>query len=127
MREYSSAEAAAELNVAPRVLRRFIRSNDSWKNATHAGRYSFSQAEMNSLKIQFPKWQSGRSIRRSLTEDVEEIKELDIDPGIRPEDMARMKTDYRFRNEVLERRRQRSARLQTRINQVGLYREMEDA
>lgn len=129
MPEYSSAEAAAELDVHPRVLRRFIRQNDSWKNATHAGRYSFSEADMRALKVQFPKWQSGRLPRRAVAVGVEEIKELDLDPGIRPEDMGRMKTDYRFRNAVLERRRQRHQKLQARINQVGLnsVREMEDA
>lgn len=127
MPEYSSAEAAAELDVHPRVLRRFIRSNDSWKNATHAGRYSFSEADIRSLKVQFPKWQSGRAPRRSTVESIEEIKELDTDPGIHPDEMVLMKTNPQFRNEVLERRRQRQLRLQARINQIGLSREMEDA
>lgn len=129
MRQYSSAEAAAELDVHPRVLRRFIRSNDSWKNATHAGRYSFSESEMKSLKVQFPKWQSNRIPRRSTTQAVEEIAELDLDPGINPEDMTRMKTDPAFRREVLERRRIRNEKLRARISQLGLpsVREMEDA
>lgn len=129
MTVYSSADAAAELNVHPRVLRRFIRSNESWKNATHAGRYSFSEADMRSLKVQFPKWQSGRVPRRSVVESIEEIKELDTDPGILPEQMGLMKSNPHFRNEVLERRRQRQIKLQARISQLGLNnaREMEDA
>lgn len=121
MTMFSSMDAAEELGTTPRLLRRFIRQNDSWKNATHAGRYSFTEAEMKSLKIQFDKWQGSRSSRRPTTKvEAEELFHLDEDKGIRVEDMSRMKTDHKFRKEVLARRQERFRKLNARIAEVGL-------
>lgn len=127
---YSSMDAAAELGTTPRLLRRFIRQNDSWKNATHAGRYSFTESEMKSLKIQFNSWQGTRSSRKPTSKvEAEELFHLDEDKGITVDDMHRMKTDPRFRQEVIERRKNRFRKLEARINEVGIRRthEMEEA
>lgn len=123
-------DAAAELGTTPRLLRRFIRQNDSWKNATHAGRYSFTESEMKSLKVQFNHWQGSRSSRKPINKvEAEELFHLDEDKGIAVEDMQRMKTDPLFRREVLERRKNRFRKLEARINEVGIRRthEMEEA
>lgn len=126
---YSSMDAAAELGTTPRLLRRFIRQNDSWKNATHAGRYSFTESEMKSLKIQFNNWQGTRSSRKPTSKvEAEELFHLDEDKGIAVEDMGRMRTDPQFRRDVLERRKNRFRKLESRIAEVGLRKsyEMED-
>lgn len=126
---YSSMDAAAELGTTARLLRRFIRQNDSWKNATHAGRYSFTESEMKSLKIQFNSWQGSRSSRKPVSKvEAEELFHLDEDKGIAVEDMHRMKTDPKFRREVIERRKNRFRKLEARINEVGIRRthELED-
>lgn len=118
---YSSLDAAEELGTTARLLRRFIRQNDSWKNATHAGRYSFSEAEMKSLKVQFDKWQGTRSSRRPTSKvEAEELFHLDEDKGIHPGDMHLMKTDHKFRREVLNRRQERFRKLNARIAEVGI-------
>lgn len=127
---YSSMDAAEELGTTARLLRRFIRQNDSWKNATHAGRYSFTEAEMKSLKIQFEKWIGSRSTRKTVSKvEAEELFHLDEDKGIAVEDMDRMKHDPHFRRHVLDKRRARFAKLEARIAEVGLRRnyEMEEA
>lgn len=117
---YSSIEAAAEVGTTPRLLRRFLRANDSWKNATQAGRYSFDEAELKSLKVQFDHWQRTR-ISRPQTRTSRQDKELDYldqDQGITVEDMHRMKEDHRLRNSVLERRLERHRRLNERLAQM---------
>jgi len=121
MTQYSSMDAAAELGTTPRLLRRFIRQNDSWNNATHAGRYSFSEADMKSLKVQFEKWQGTRSSRRPTSKvEAEELFHLDEDKGIEVKDMHRMKVDPIFRREVLARRQERFRKLNQRIAEVGI-------
>jgi protein gp37 len=122
MTAYSSMDAAAELGTTPRLLRRFIRQNDSWKNATHAGRYSFTESEMKSLKVQFDKWQGTRSSRRPTSKvEAEELFHLDEDKGIRPEQMSLMKTNPQFRNQVLANRAERYRKLNKRIAEVGIH------
>lgn len=121
MTQYSSMDAAAELGTTPRLLRRFIRQNDSWKNATHAGRYSFTQSEMNSLKIQFDKWQGTRSSRRPTSKvEAEELFHLDEDKGISVDEMLRMSRDGKLRREVHARRQERFRKLNARIAEVGI-------
>ena len=117
---YSSIEAAAEVGTTPRLLRRFLRANDSWKNATQAGRYSFDEAELKSLKVQFDHWQRTR-ISRPQTRTSRQDKELDYldqDQGISVEEMHLMKQDYKLRNSVLDRRLERHRRLNERLAQM---------
>lgn len=117
---YSSIEAAAEVGTTPRLLRRFLRANDSWKNATQAGRYSFDEAELKSLKVQFDHWQRTRISRpqiRTRNQD-SELTHLDQDPGISVEEMLRVPRDPALRSKVLERRLKRHRRLNERLNQM---------
>jgi hypothetical protein len=133
MQMYTSLDAAEEIGTTPRLLRRFIRENDSWKNATHAGRYSFTTSEMEALKKQFQAWQGTRSTRRTTSRvEAEELFHLDEDKGIRVEDMMRMSRDPFLRKLVHQKREERRRKLNDRIKEVGLngvsssY-EMEDA
>jgi len=121
-RNYTSLEAAAEIGTTARLLRRFIRQNDSWKNATYAGRYSFSEAELKSLKIQFEKWagSKSRSTPRPTQGVEEELLYLDQDKGITVEEMHELKTNPQKRREVRARRMARYGRLEQRIAELRL-------
>lgn len=119
---YSSLEAAEFIGTSPRLLRRFIRQNDSWKNATYAGRYSFTESEVNSLKLQFDKWQGGRSTRKPSTQGVEsnELTYLDEDQGISVEQMHQARRNPQLRKMISENRMNRQRKLNERIREVGL-------
>lgn len=118
---YSSTEAAAEIGTTPRLLRRFLRSNDSWKNATQAGRYSFDESELASLTKQFNKWHGGRSIRRvNHAMESTELEYLDQDKGISVDEMHKLKDDIALRKEVMNRRIQRQRRLDERLAELRM-------
>lgn len=116
---YSSTEAAEEIGTTPRLLRRFLRSNDSWKNATQAGRYEFTESELQSLKKQFDRWQAGRKVRRVANMENDELDYLDQDKGISVEEMHRMNDDIGLRKQVLTRRMDRQRRLNERLAEVS--------
>jgi hypothetical protein len=118
---YSSIEAAAEIGTTPRLLRRFLRANDSWKNATQAGRYSFTESELASLKKQFNHWQGTRSTRppRTSVRQETELSYLDQDKGISVEQMMKMKNDPYLRSEVFKRRQERRKRLMNRLMEMN--------
>lgn len=115
---YSSSEAAEEIGTTPRLLRRFLRSNDSWKNATQAGRYEFSEAEVASLKKQFDRWQSGRKVRRVAKMENDELEYLDQDKGITVDQMHQMQDNIGLRKQVLTQRMERQRRLNARISEL---------
>lgn len=120
---YSSQDAAEFIGTSPRLLRRFIRQNDSWKNATYAGRYSFSESEVNSLKLQFEKWQGTRSPRKTTTrQGVEstELTHLDEDQGITVEMMHEAKRNPSLRRQIQENRIARQRKLEARISELRL-------
>lgn len=115
---YSSTEAAEEIGTTPRLLRRFLRSNDSWKNATQAGRYEFTESELQSLKKQFDRWQAGRKVRRVVNMENDELDYLDQDKGISVAEMHQMQDNIGLRKQVLARRMARDQRLTKRLAEV---------
>lgn len=120
MASYGSTEAAEEIGTTPRLLRRFLRSNDSWKNATQAGRYEFTESELKSLQIQFNKWHSGRKTRRTVKIENEELEYLDQDKGISIEEMHELNKNIELRKQVLTRRMNRQRRLNERLAEIKL-------
>lgn len=118
MRRYSSTEAAEEIGTTPRLLRRFLRSNDSWKNATQAGRYEFTESEVVSLKKQFDRWQAGRKVRRVVNMENDELDYLDQDKGITVEQMHQLPDNIGLRKQVLSQRMERQRRLNARIAEL---------
>lgn len=119
---YSSTDAAVYVGTSPRLLRRFLRSSRAYKNATQAGRYNFTHAEVKTLKKDFYLWQSGRKVRKPTYTVATngELDYLDQDRGISVEDMHRMRRDPHFRRHVIERRRERMRRLEQRIIETGI-------
>lgn len=119
-RMYSSLEAAAEIGTTPRLLRRFIRQNDSWKNATYAGRYSFTEADVRSLAKQFHAWAGSKSKSRPRAEHMEELHYLDEDKGISVDAMLEMNKNPQLRRQVLANRAERYRKLEARIRETGI-------
>ena len=116
---YSSTEAAEQIGTTPRLLRRFLRSNDSWKNATQAGRYEFTESEMNSLQKQFDRWQAGRKVRRVVNMENDELDYLDQDKGISIDQMHQMQDNIGLRKQVLSNRMERQRRLNQRLAELS--------
>ena len=113
---FSSIEAAAEIGTTPRLLRRFLRDNDSWRNAGIGGRYLFTEAELKSLNIQFHKWHKSKPAK-----DVSDpLEYLDQDPGITVEEMLELPSNPQLRADVLKRRAERQKRLDARLRQCGV-------
>jgi hypothetical protein len=52
VRIFSSTEAAADLGIDPRALRRWLRDNPSYQNAGLGGRYMFQDSDLTSIRHQ---------------------------------------------------------------------------
>jgi len=113
---YSSIEAAAAINTTPRLLRRFLRDNDSWRNAGIGGRYMFTEAEVKSLNVQFHKWHKSKPAKPS----VDPLDYLDQDPGITVEQMNEVRKNPELKADVLRRRAERQHRLDKRLRECGV-------
>jgi len=113
---YTSIEAAAEIGTTPRLLRRFLRDNDSWHNAGIGGRYMFTEAEVKSLNIQFHKWNKSKP----TVEKVDPLAYLDQDPGITVEEMLELPKNPKLRADRLRARAERLQRLDARIKECNL-------
>jgi hypothetical protein len=114
---YTSIEAAAEIGTTPRLLRRFLRDNDSWHNAGIGGRYLFTESEVKSLNIQFHKWHKSKPVN---TEKVDPLDYLDQDPGITVEEMLELPKNPKLRADRLRVRAERFARLDARMRECGV-------
>lgn len=112
---HTSIEAAAAIGTTPRALRRFLRDNDSWRNAGIGGRYMFTDEELKSLNIQFHKWNKTKPAKVK-TEPVEDLDS----PGISVEEMLEIPKNPKLRAEVLKTRAERYARLTERMRACGV-------
>ncbi len=113
---YTSIEAAAEIGTTPRALRRFLRDNDSWRNAGIGGRYMFTDEEVKSLNIQFHKWSGSKPVKLKS----QPIEDLDS-PGITVEEMLELPKNPKLRAEVLKKRADRMHRLNDRMRACGVH------
>lgn len=112
---FTSIEAAAEIGTTPRALRRFLRDNDSWRNAGIGGRYMFTEEDVKSLNIQFHKWNKSKPAKVK----VEVPDDLDS-PGISVEEMLELPKNPKLRADVLKMRADRLNRLTERMRAVGV-------
>lgn len=116
---FSSIEAAAEIGTTPRLLRRFLRDNDSWRAVGIGGRYMFTEEEVKSLNIQFHKWHKTKPAVKKT--DVDPLDYLDQDPGITVEEMLELPKNPRLRADRLKARQERMHRLNERMRQCGVH------
>lgn len=56
----NTSDAAARLETTPRVLRRFLRSDSTYRNAGSGGRYDFDETDLPTLRKRFDAWVSGK-------------------------------------------------------------------
>jgi hypothetical protein len=116
---FTSIEAAAEIGTTPRLLRRFLRDNDSWRAVGIGGRYMFTEEEVKSLNIQFHKWHKSSPTKKS--EDVDPLDYLDQDKGITVEEMLELPKNPRLRADRLKARQDRMHRLNERMRACGIH------
>lgn len=52
----NTREAADKLNTDAKRLRRFLRADNTYRNAGHGGRYEFTEKDIPTLQKRFAKW-----------------------------------------------------------------------
>jgi hypothetical protein len=115
---YSTTEAAAELEIEPKALRRFLRSDPARRNAGQGGRYVFTDPDLASLRHSLKR--AGYEVRVPSTEIDRPF--LDDDPGCSLDKLLWAQGDRaalgRLRDERREARADRQQRLRVRIDEV---------
>lgn len=118
MKIYSATEAAIELAIEPKALRRFLRSDPARRNAGQGGRYVFTEPDITSLRHQLKR--AGFSVTSPSTELDRPF--LDDDPGCELDRLLGAQDDrvalWRLREERREARMDRQQRLRTRMHEV---------
>jgi len=111
VKTFSANEAAATIGVDPRALRRFLRNNDSYRNAGMGGRYQFTESEVASL---------GRALSKQARKApvVPEVTILDEDPGVPLERLTPKGLPADVRKARRDARAARQQRLTARMDAV---------
>lgn len=63
MKQFSAKDAAVELGTDGKTLRRFLRQDATYRNAGAGGRYTFTTADMPTLRARFNAWAKPRTTR----------------------------------------------------------------
>jgi hypothetical protein len=113
---YTSIEAAAEIGTTPRLLRRFLRSDNNWNTAGIGGRYMFTESDLKTLNRDFHKWNKSKPAK----EKVDPLDYLDQDPGITIEQMLELPKNPKLRADRLRARADRLQRLHERIKECDI-------
>lgn len=117
---YGATEAAAAIGCDARALRRFLRSNDSYRNAGMGGRYMFTESELTSLKRAYLKSHAAGVATQHPT--AEPSVELDQDKGVDLDEFERASNDpvalSKLRRDRAAARAERQRRLRERIAEV---------
>ena len=101
-----STQAARELNISPRQLRRFMRANPTFASVGMGGRYTFSQDDIETIRASLP---------TKKPKDPPELAWLDQTPGFTLDQVQ----DPRMKREVLEQRQARQRRLNERLKELS--------
>jgi hypothetical protein len=133
----NSSEAAAKLGTTPKELRRFLRADPSYTNAsnTSSGRYGFSDQDFPTLQRRFTAWQSknaGRK-RRSTVSTATPAETVSV-ASKKPKRRVRANGAPGLPTEILDRRlytserdrvarlsRERVERLENQLMAAGLH------
>lgn len=118
MKVFGTTEAAAEIGCEPRALRKFLRENDSWRNAGVGGRYHFSEAEMASLKRQFNAAMKKSRPTAHGQRIAEESEALNVDPGVDVSLLGPRGLPPHVRRDRVGARQERRQRLRARMDEV---------
>lgn len=120
MKIYSAGEAATELNIDPRALRRFLRNDASYKNAGMGGRYNFSEAELKSLRHAYAAHLKKHPAGKGRVVEDTDPRILDDDPGVPVEKLSARGLTASVRAQRAEARQLRQQRLVERMRAVGV-------
>lgn len=115
MKVFSATDAATELGIDPRALRRFLRNDESYRNVGMGGRYTFSESELRSLKRAYLSAQRGKTTARPEPADP---RILDDDRGVPVEKLGRKGLTPSLRAQRQQARALRQQRLLTRMDAV---------
>lgn len=120
MKIYGASEAAVELGVEPRALRRWLRNNPSYRNAGIGGRYMFQQHDIDLMRRQLK--HDGVAVQGFVPLKTKDPALLDGEPGCPLDKLLVAQGDRasleRLRVDRREARAGRQQRLRTRMNQV---------
>ena len=109
----STREAATELGTTPKVLRQFLRQDDTFGGVGSGARYIFNRNDLPRLKKRFAEWQGGRALST--------VTKLDHDgsPGLSV-DVLRRK-DEKTRAMIKAQAEARVDRLEAMLMERGLH------
>lgn len=114
---HTSIEAAELIGTTPRLLRRFLRDNDSWRAVGIGGRYLFTDAEVKSLNVQFHKWHKSKP---TTAPKADPLDYLDQDQGISVEEMLELPKNPKLKADRLKARAERMHRLNDRLRELHI-------
>lgn len=107
----NTREAAAALNVTPKLLRRFLRSNPDWASAGSGGKYDFSHEDITRL---------ARQLGPSRPPYPDGFDWMNSDQGVPVEVMIAAKTNPVIRAQLRARRRARREKLGRQMHALGI-------
>lgn len=125
----NSSEVAEKLGTTPKELRRFLRADPSYTNASHTStrRYNFTDQDFPTLQRRFAAWQSKNVGRKRVAKTVSDVP-------TQPKRRVRPSKDVGLPTDILDRRlytsererlnqlsRERAQRLENQLMAAGLH------
>lgn len=111
----STREAADALNTTPKLLRQFLRQDDTFGGVGSGARYSIEEANVPALKARFTKWAEGKT----NVWPIDKAADTDGDPGL-PAAILRRR-DKASRELIAKRAEERVNRLEALLREKGLH------
>lgn len=108
----STREVAAELSTSPKVLRQFLRQDDTFGGVGSGARYAFTRRDLPRLKKRFEDWKGNRAFTTTS-------KDHEGQPGL-PVDVLR-RNDRETRAIVRAQAEARVDRLEAMLKERGLH------
>lgn len=119
---FTAQQAADELGVPARALRRHLRLSESWKSAGFGGRYLFTETDIRALRREMTQ-RPARPVRAPRKETTPSLLPDLIPAGTEPEALGTKRT--RSAREAVEGRfAARQARLLDRLQEIAREEEL---
>lgn len=109
----STREVAAELNTTPKVLRQFLRQDDTFGGVGSGACYVFTRKNLPRLKKRFEAWKGNRALTTTTKLD------HDGQPGLPVEVLGR--NDQKTRDMIRKQAEERVDRLEAMLKERGLH------
>lgn len=115
----NTAEVAAQLKTTPKVLRRFLRADPTFRNAGSGGRYNFEKSDLPVLKKRFQAWQE-KAASKPRTKAPRRTADVEGNSDVIDARLLRSK-DPRVQAEIKRRAEARVDRLEKMLKAKGLH------